>query len=72
MQELEYERRFTKLPSGSFKNLIFAADGPKPQIVLRDAVNNDVEIVRNADNCLVFTDSLPPYGLTWRQMVSCG
>ncbi|MFJ3106521.1 hypothetical protein [Streptomyces sp. NPDC086835] len=70
LQELEYERRFTKGPSGSFKNLIFAADGAKPQIVLRDAVNNDVEIVRHADTCLVFTDPLPPHGLTWRQMVA--
>ncbi|MET8514383.1 hypothetical protein [Streptomyces sp. NPDC005077] len=70
LQELEYERRFTKGPSGSFKNLIFAADGAKPELVLRDAVNNDVEIVRNADTCLVFTDSLPPQGLTWRQLVT--
>ncbi|MGP3974457.1 hypothetical protein ACTWQF_10720 [Streptomyces sp. 8N114] len=69
LQELEYERRFTNGPSGSFKNLIFAADGAKPQIVLRDAVNNDVEIVRHADTCLVFTDPLPPHGLTWRQMI---
>ncbi len=70
LQELEYERRFTKGPSGSFKNLIFAADGVKPEIVLRDAVNNEVEIVRHADTCLVFTDPLPPHGLTWRQMVA--
>ncbi|MFD6821461.1 hypothetical protein ACFWC5_13925 [Streptomyces sp. NPDC060085] len=54
----------------SFKNLIFAADGANPQIVLRDALNNDVENVRNADTCLVFTDPLPPHGLTWRQMVA--
>ncbi|MFC9467734.1 hypothetical protein [Streptomyces coelicoflavus] len=33
-------------------------------------MNNDVEIVRNADSCLVFTDPLPPHGLTWRQMVA--
>ncbi|MEU3639888.1 hypothetical protein AB0H23_27190 [Streptomyces albogriseolus] len=70
LEELEYERRFTKGPSGSFKNLIFAADGIKPEIVLRDAVNNEVEIVRHADTCLVFTDPLPPHGLTWRQMVA--
>lgn len=70
LQELEYERRFTNGPSGEFKNLIFAAAGEKPDIVLRDAVNNDVEIVRNADTCLVFTDPLPPQGLTWRQMVA--
>ncbi|MFD8901277.1 hypothetical protein [Streptomyces ardesiacus] len=67
LEELEYERRLAKGPSGSFKNLIFAADGVKPEIVLRDAVNNEVEIVRHADTCLVFTDPLPPHGLTWRQ-----
>ncbi|MEV5010392.1 hypothetical protein [Streptomyces sp. NPDC055692] len=37
--------------------------------MLRAAVNNDVEIVRNAHTCLVFTDPLPPQGLTWRQMI---
>uniref|UniRef100_UPI002F91BB4F hypothetical protein n=1 Tax=Streptomyces virginiae TaxID=1961 RepID=UPI002F91BB4F len=70
LQELEYESRFKQGPGGSFKNLIFAAVGPKPEIVLRDAVNNDVEIVRNAENCLVYSDPLPPHGLTWRQMVA--
>ncbi|MFF9229387.1 MULTISPECIES: hypothetical protein [unclassified Streptomyces] len=70
LQELEYESRFRNGPTGSFKNLIFAADGEKPEMVLRDAVNNDVEIVRNAHTCLVFTDPLPPQGLTWRQMVT--
>ena len=32
LQELEYERRFTNGPSGSFKNLIFAADGAKAEV----------------------------------------
>lgn len=70
LEEAEYEAQFKKGPTGRFKNLIFAADGPKPKIVLRDAVNNDVEIVSNADNCLVFTDPLSPYGLTWGEMVT--
>ncbi|WP_327170071.1 hypothetical protein OG471_00210 [Streptomyces sp. NBC_01336] len=70
LQEAEYEQRFQNGPRGTFKNLIFAAVGPKPQIVLRDAVSNEVEIVRNADNCLVYKDPLPAQGLTWRQMVT--
>lgn len=60
---------FTKGRSGSSKNLTFPADGTKPQIVLRDAVNNDVDILRHADTCLVFTAPLPPHGLARRQMV---
>jgi hypothetical protein len=39
---------------GEMKNLIFAATGPKPKIILRDAVNNDLEIVEIAEDCLVY------------------
>ena len=45
---------------GQSKNIIFAANGPKPEIVLRDAINNDVEIVKNAEYCLVFDRPIPP------------
>lgn len=42
------------------KNLIFAANGPKPELVLRDAVNNDIEIVRNGSTASSTTSrSLP-------------
>ena len=34
---------------GNTKNLIFAANGPKPDIVLRDAMSNDIEIVANSE-----------------------
>jgi len=54
---------------GELKNLIFAADGPKPRIVLRDALNNDIEIVENEDFCLVYNRPLLEQGLTWRQLV---
>jgi hypothetical protein len=57
---------------GELKNLIFAADGPKPRIVLRDAVNNVIEIVKNAEHCLVFDRPLGPEGLTWQALVTGG
>ncbi|WP_254877113.1 hypothetical protein [Verrucosispora sp. NA02020] len=53
---------------GFMKNLIFAALGPKPEIVLDDAVNNDLHLVRNADNCLVYDRPLGAYGLTWAEL----
>lgn len=55
---------------GNLKNLIFAADGPKPRIVLRDAINNVIEIVENAQHCLVYDRPLSERGLTWRELVS--
>ena len=35
--------------AGELKNLIFAANGPKPRIVLQDAINNVIEITENAE-----------------------
>ena len=51
------------------KNLIFAANGPKPELVLRDAVNNDIEIVRNGEFCLVFDQPIPADGLTYSKLI---
>lgn len=50
---------------GELKNLIFAANGPKPRIVLRDAINNVIEIVEHGDKCLVYDRPLDPPGLSW-------
>ncbi|MEU8205878.1 hypothetical protein [Streptosporangium sp. NPDC049046] len=55
---------------GEFKNLIFAANGPKPKIVLRSAINNDLEITENAEYCLTYTRPLTPAGLTWRDLIT--
>jgi hypothetical protein len=49
---------------GELRNLIFAAEGPKPRIVLRDAINNVIDIVEGADRVLVYDRPLPPDGLT--------
>lgn len=40
--------------AGAPKNLIFGAVGAKPDLVLADAVNNEIRIVGNARNCLVY------------------
>lgn len=54
---------------GEMKNLIFAADGAKPRIVLADAVSNTIDVVEGADRCLVYDRPLPPVGLTWGDLV---
>ncbi|TCO54359.1 hypothetical protein [Actinocrispum wychmicini] len=54
---------------GELKNIIFASNGPKPRIVMRDAINNVIEIVENAEYCLVYDRTLSPQGLEWRDLV---
>ena len=39
---------------GAPKNLIFASDGPQPEIGFSDAINNDITILSHADSCLVY------------------
>lgn len=53
---------------GEMKNLIFAADGLKPEIVLDDALNNVIRITKNERYCLVFDQPLSENGLTWREL----
>lgn len=54
---------------GQLKNLIFASTGPKPEIVLQDAVNNVIEVTSNAEFCLVYDRLLQKSGLTWGELV---
>lgn len=51
------------------KNLIFASTGPKPEIVLLDAIHNQLKVVKNAEFCLFYDDPIPSEGLRWRDLV---
>jgi hypothetical protein len=51
--------------AGAVKNLIFASVGKKPELILRDAVSNDVEIIKHGDKCLIYDQPLPSTGLPW-------
>lgn len=57
------------LTKGRPKNLIFASR-LKPDLRFRDAVNNDIEIVTNADKVLVYDRPIPPEGLRWSDLQS--
>ena len=76
-QELydEYQVIIARLESGhqgacgDFKNLIFAANGPKLQFVLEDAITNKIKIVKNEKYCLVYDRPLTEKGLLWGELV---
>lgn len=55
--------------TGRPKNLIFASS-VKPDLRFRDAVNNDIEIVDNADRVLVYDRPISSDGLRWRDLQS--
>jgi hypothetical protein len=57
--------------SSAVKNLIFAANGPKPEIILIDATTNDLRIVKNGEYCLIYDREISAtHGLLWADLVS--
>jgi hypothetical protein len=54
---------------GELKNIIFASVGPKPRIVMTDAINNVIDIVENKDSYLVYDRAFSRPGLTWAELV---
>jgi very-short-patch-repair endonuclease len=56
-------------PTGRPKNIIFASS-VKPDLRFRDAVNNDIEIVTNADRVLVYDRPIGIDGIRWRDLQS--
>jgi len=54
---------------GRPKNLIFAANGPKPELGLSDAINNDIVILENAAYCLVYDRPISEQGVLWADLV---
>ncbi|MFF4617710.1 hypothetical protein [Nonomuraea jabiensis] len=64
------EAGFIRGVDGQLKNIIFASNGPKPEIVLQDAINNVVEISKNAEYCLFYDRPLGDSGLTWTELVA--
>ncbi|PZV15219.1 MAG: hypothetical protein DCF22_07575 [Leptolyngbya sp.] len=65
-----YRVYLTTLGVGSnVKNLIFAANGPKPEIIFSDSVSNDIEIVKNSAYCLIYDRPIKSHGLLWKELV---
>ncbi len=55
---------------GELKNIIFASVGPKPRIVMQDAINNVIDIVENVNSCLIYDQPLRGAGLTWGELAT--
>ncbi|MEV5614438.1 hypothetical protein [Streptomyces bacillaris] len=70
MEDSEAGVRGFRGVDGEMKNIIFASTGYKPEIVLRDAISNTIELVTHTDTCLVYNRVLTRAGLTWGELIS--
>lgn len=55
--------------SDVIKNIIFASNGYKPEIVLEDALSNTIKIVKHEETCLIYNRPLDSSGLLWVDLV---
>lgn len=69
IEQLHADSKSRTGAEGKVKNLIFAANGPKPDIILSDSVSNKIQIVANAQYCLIYDQSIPDTGLRWLDLV---
>lgn len=56
-------------PSNRIKNLIFGAGERKPDLVISNALTNEIAVVRNAEYCLIYDQDIPAEGLKWTTLV---
>jgi very-short-patch-repair endonuclease len=54
---------------GRPKNLIFASNGMKPVLGFRDAIDNDILVLKHADSCLIYDRQIGD-GLRWSELVA--
>jgi hypothetical protein len=67
--ELFYKIYKKHTRKGIMKNLIFAPLGSKPDIVIDDAIDNDLRLIGDFDNCLMYDFESDDNGLTWNKLV---
>lgn len=67
--ELIYKIYRKNMVCGNMKNLVFAPLGKKPDIVIDDAIDNELKIVGDTNNCLLYNFEPNSDGLSWKTLV---
>ena len=67
--ELIYKVFRKRATGNNMRNLIFAPLGKKPDIVIDDAIENDLKIVGDTDNCLFYNFEPNIDGLSWNMLI---
>ena len=55
--------------AGVPKKISFASHGPRLEIGFKDAINNEIVILKHEASCLVFEEAIPRDGLLWEDLV---
>lgn len=53
----------------NIRNIIFASNRYKPEIIFSDSLNNDIELIRNEEYCLKYNRPIHTHGLLWTELI---
>lgn len=67
-EEVVFLEEFKKPKYGNIMNIIFGANKYKPEIILDDALENKIEIVKNKEYCLIYDKDIKNNSLTWGEL----
>lgn len=58
-----------RIIKGELKNLIFAPVGQKPDITIENSISNELRLIGNTDNCLLYNFEMGADGLQWNKLI---
>lgn len=64
-----YSIRKRKIVEEELKNLIFAPVGQKPDITIENSISNELRLIGNTDNCLLYNFEIGADGLQWNTLI---
>lgn len=63
-------RKSVRGVGNTVKNIIFAGIGGKPDIVLEDSLSNNIRLIENGTECLIYNQPISVDGLKWNELVT--
>lgn len=58
-----------RIVEGELKNLIFAPVGQKPDITIENSISNELRLIGDANNCLLYNFEAGADGLQWNTLI---
>ena len=58
-----------RIVEGELKNLIFAPVGQKPDITIENSISNELRLIGDTDNCLLYNFEAGADGLQWNTLI---
>lgn len=67
-EEMIFLEEISKPKYGNIINIIFGANKYKPEIIIEDALENSIKVVKNKEHCFIYDRNINNNNLTWEDL----